>query len=359
MSQLKLGALTLTDPTSGPAPTGWLNRLMLHFINDPRDLAFTRLSLFFSLTVVPAGIALFVVNVFPWYVAAGYWAFVAWMLGPYILMLHNTSHRRLFKRSYDFFNHYIPWVLGPFFGETPDTYFAHHVGMHHPENNLSTDLSTTLPYQRDSFIDFMRYFLRFFFAGLIELNWYFFKRKRFGLMRQAIVGELGFYVVAASLFDWRPWPTTVVLLVPFVFTRFMMMAGNWGQHAFVDSKSPENCYRNSITCVNGLYNRRCFNDGYHIGHHVKATRHWTEMPQDLADHVETYAKEGAIVFHGVDFFMVWLFLMLKRYDWLAKHYVELDGAGRSKEQIISLLRSRLAVSALSVNASSPEPAPNL
>lgn len=315
--------------------------MFVPLINDPRDVAFTRLSLGMSLTLLPAAVAMFVVGDFPIWVAGLYWTAIAWMTGPYILMLHNTSHRRLFKRKFEFLNHYIPWILGPLFGETPETYFAHHVGMHHPENNLKDDLSSTLPYRRDSFFDFMRYFLRFFFGALIELNYYFYKRKRFSLMRSALVGELSFYVIVASLYAVRPYATLVVLITPFLFTRFMMMAGNWGQHAFVDPAAPENCYKNSITCINGNYNQRCFNDGYHIGHHVKATRHWTEMPKDLLDNVDTYAREGAIVFRSIDFFIVWLFLMLKRHDWLAKFYVELDGKGRNQAEIVQLLKSRL------------------
>ena len=46
------------------------------------------------------------------------------------------------------------------------------------------------------------------------------------------------------------------------------------------------------------------------------------------------------VFEGIDFFMVWFFLMLKRYDILAKHYVQLGDRKRSKEEIIDLLKSR-------------------
>ena len=58
----------------------------------------------------------------------------------------------------------------------------------------------------------------------------------------------------------------VVFVVPFVRSRFLMMAGSLGPHAFVDRAAPENCYRNSISCINTGYNARCFNDGYHIGH---------------------------------------------------------------------------------------------
>jgi hypothetical protein len=159
-------------------------------------------------------------------------------------------------------------------------------------------------------------------------------------MRQALLGEIGFLFAAAALAWWRFRPTLVVFIVPFVFTRFMMMAGNWGQHAFVDLATPENCFRNSITCVNASYNRRCFNDGYHIGHHLRPMLHWTEMPGDFLEHLPRYAEERAIVFAGIDFFIVWAFLMLKRYGWLARCVVPLDGVARSEAEIVAMLRER-------------------
>jgi hypothetical protein len=84
-------------------------------------------------------------------------------------MLHNTSHRVLFKREYNLLNKYIPWVLGIFVGQSPETYFVHHIGMHHAEGNLPNDLSSTMKYQRDSFVDFLKYVSRFLFLGDIDL----------------------------------------------------------------------------------------------------------------------------------------------------------------------------------------------
>jgi fatty acid desaturase len=259
-----------------------------------------------------------------------------------VLMLHCTSHRRLFKRPWAWMNVYIPWVLGPFFGESPETYFAHHVGMHHPENNLDEDLSSTMGYQRDSVLDFARYFLRFLFLVLGDLTRYLSRKGRRGLMVRCLVGEVGFYVAVAGLMfvNWRA--TLVVLVLPFVITRFAMMAGNWAQHAFIDAAAPDNCYRNSITCINSSYNRRCFNDGYHIGHHIKQTRHWTEMPEDFRSNVSTYETEGAIVFEGLDFFLVWAALMVGSYDWLARRYVALGAQRPSRDEIVTLLRTRTA-----------------
>lgn len=332
--------LVLTDPVYRPSESpSWLERIAAPVLCDRRDVPFVRLMLVLSATVVPTGVALFVPGGFRWWLAALHLALVVHFLGPFVLMLHNTSHRKLFKRPWTWANHYIPWVLGPFFGESPETYFAHHVGMHHAENNLEDDISTTLPYVRDSAIDFARYFLRFFFVGIIELSAYFARKRRRSLLLRTLVGETLFLVGVGALafVDWRA--TLAVFVVPFVVVRFAMMAGNWAQHAFVDRADPGNSYKNSITCINATYNRRCFNDGYHIGHHVKATRHWTEMPEDFQRNLPTYAAERALVFSGVDFFVVWMMLMVKRYDWLAERLVPL-GEPKPRAEIMALLRER-------------------
>ncbi|HEY2513234.1 MAG TPA: fatty acid desaturase, partial [Polyangiaceae bacterium] len=277
-------------------------------------------------------------------------------LDRYILMLHNTSHRALFRPKYRFLNHYIPWVLGPFFGETPETYFAHHLGMHHPENNLGEDLSTTMPYQRDRLSDFLAYYFRFLFLGLKDLFVYLGKKNRPRLQVRMVAGELSFIALSAALLyvNWRA--TVVVFVAPVLIVRFLMMAGTWGQHAFVDPRAPESPYSNSITCLADRYNRRCFNDGYHIGHHVKANRHWTEMPADFEANRARYAKEGAIVFRGLDFFAVWALLMVRRYDLLARQYVVLDSSNPSLGEIEQLLRSRTGPLPFPVSAPAPVPA---
>ena len=316
------------------------DRIALRFIHDGRDLPFLKLMVILTATVIPSGVVLFVPGAFRWWLGAAHLALVLYFLGPFVLMLHNTSHRTLFRRPWQWMNHYIPWVLGPFFGESPGTYFAHHVGMHHPENNLEDDLSSTLPYVRDSFAEFLRYFLRFFFCVIFEMTRYFRRKRRRALLLHALTGEVLFAAAVAGLMLVNARATLVAFVVPLVLTRFLMMTGNWGQHAFVDRAAPENCYRNSITCINTGYNTRCFNDGYHIGHHLKPTRHWTEMPQDFWRHRQTYQAEGAIVFSGIDFFGVWLLLMFKRYDRLATHVVPLDGARPATADIVALLRSR-------------------
>ncbi len=312
------------------------------FINDLRDLPFIFLCLKITFIVIPFALCFFLWSSFPWWLALIYYVMnFAFFQGPFILMLHLTSHRPFFKKENSFFNNYIPWILGPLFGETPESYFAHHLGMHHAEENLPDDDSSTMKYQRDSFIDFLKYYFSFVLFGVQALSSYLTRKNRIKIRNKFLTGEISFYVVVAILlyFNWEA--TLVVFVIPVFLTRFLMMAGNWGQHAFIDPKNPENRYTTSITCINSTYNKTCFNDGYHIGHHLKPAMHWTEYPLEFQKNIEKYITNKAIIFHTIDFITVWLFLMLKKYNWLVKYYVPLENQNPiNKNELILLFKER-------------------
>ncbi len=333
--------LQINDPVYRAKESySWLDKKFLPVINDPRDLPFVHLTL--ALVLIFPALAVWLFVDFSWWIAAVY-LFLNWavFLGPFILMLHNTSHRSLFKNKFKRFNFFIPWLIGPLFGETPETYYGHHIAMHHPENNLESDLSSTMKYRRDSKWGFFQYFCEFFFIGLVELVHYLYGKKRSPIMRRVIIGELSFLALGIALSTLNFQAGLVVFWLPLFFSRLMMMAGNWAQHAFVDAQTPDNCYRNSITCINSPYNKKCFNDGYHIGHHVRSSRHWTQMPEDFLNNIETYAREKAIVFRSLDFTSVWFLLMWKKYKTLARFYVQLDPNNPlSEAEIIALLKQR-------------------
>lgn len=332
--------ITLNDPVFTDKKLNAFDRFWMRFMNDERDLPFIYLTLGLYAIVLPVAIVLYFFY-FSWWIAVPYLLlWVSTLLGPYILMLHNICHRNLFKKEHDWMNRIIPWFLGPFFGETPETYYAHHIVMHHTEGNLKDDLSSTMHYQRDSFLGFLHYFASFFFLGIISLSQYFIRKKRKKWMKHIIIGELSFFALCAvmSLISFKA--TVVMFIIPFVLARFLMMAGNWAQHAFVDATDPGNSYKNSITCINSRYNKTCFNDGYHIGHHVRPAMHWTDMPVEFENNIDRYKEQEAIVFHTIDFFVVWFFLMSKQYSMLAKFYVNLGNGPESKEEIIALLKSR-------------------
>ncbi len=328
--------------TPAPAPTSALDRRLAALILDPRDLPFLYLMMGCLATAV-VGVTLFFSGPWLWYLAPFYWALVFLGFGDrFILMLHCTSHRQLFKPQYRKLNLLIPWVLGPFFGETPETYFVHHMGMHHPENNLADDLSSTMRYRRDNLAHWLHYLGSFLSIGPALLGVYHWRKNNKKMLSRMLSGELSFYVLVALLavLNWRA--TFVVFVFPVLLVRTVMMMGNWAQHSFIDASDAANPYRNSITCINTRYNRRCFNDGYHIHHHVKPRCHWTDYPGEFDSNRAEYGRQDAIVFDGIDFFQVWVLLMTGRWNTLASRFVQLPGAPvRDRAEVIAFLKSRV------------------
>lgn len=335
----------ITDPVF-VKPEGYtaLDRFYLRFIRDERDLPFVKLSVRITLTMLPLAVLLYLPFIDGWLWAA---IAVAYQFlnnftykGPFGLMLHCTSHRLLYKKEYGFLNHYLPWVIAPFFGHSPETYYTHHIGMHHAENNLEDDESSTMPFQRDSLRGFGAYFGTFLFTGIYHLCAYFFRKKRKQLLFRSVRGELLFFAFCIAMCFVNAPATIVVFIIPFFLYRLIAMMGNWAQHAFIDESDPGNAYKNSITCINTKYNVKCWNDGYHISHHVKQTMHYTEHPGFFLKTIDQYIAQKAIVFDGIHFLHVFIWLMRKRYDLLARHFVNIGDTYANDEEVIAFLKSR-------------------
>lgn len=336
---------TQTDPEFvRPARYSALDTFFLGLIRDERDLPFIYKTLEVTFTLIPLGVALYLpfVPTWLWWVMAVVYFYLnnITFKGPFGLMLHCTTHRPFFKRQW--MNYYLPWVLAPFFGQSPETYHAHHVGMHHAENNLEPDESSTMPYQRDSGKGFLKYFLLFFFTGIYTLAAYFFHRKRNRLFYRVVRGEFLFilFCTAMCFVNWQA--TLVVFILPFAIFRLVAMAGNWVQHAFVSQEDPGNHFQNSVTCINVKFNHKCWNDGYHISHHIDPTMHWTDHPRYFREHLDDFARERAVVFDGLNYLDIFGLLLRDRYDVLAQHFVNVGNVYKNDEEVIAFLRSRTA-----------------
>ncbi|MDJ1467471.1 fatty acid desaturase [Cytophagaceae bacterium DM2B3-1] len=331
-----------------------LDRFFLRLLADERNLPFAYLTLNISLTLLPVGILLFMPFITGWVwwslvVVYYYFCHIRYK-GPFGLMLHCVSHRPLFKKEYNWLNHYLPWIVAPFFGQSPETYFSHHIGMHHSENNLEDDKSSTMFYQRDSLRSFLKYLANFLFLGIFELVDYFKQKKRRSLMRRAITGEAVFYILCIALWFVRWQAVVVVFIIPFLITRIIQMIGNWTQHAFLDAADPGNPFKNSVTCINTKYNKKCWNDGYHASHHFRPAMHWTEHPTFFLKNLDKYSANQAIVFENIEFLGIFSLLMRKRYDKLATYFVNVNNAFSSDDEVIALLKERTQRIPLPVSA---------
>ncbi|MCZ7685443.1 MAG: hypothetical protein M5U28_44370 [Sandaracinaceae bacterium] len=222
---------TITDPTAVPTyGDGPLSRWCRGALHDPRDEVFVRLTLQ-RLVLMPALMAALFLTlqhgwVPAWLAGAAYFAAWGWLTPPVILMLHCTMHRP-FIRSPRILDKAHPFAMTLLFG-IPAGYREHHMGMHHVEDNMDEDLSSTIRYQRDSFAHFLVYFFRFFFLSAYEVPAYLARKGRRARARRALFGELWHWslLAVACWADWRFGLTAFVL--PYVVCRFMMMTGNWG-----------------------------------------------------------------------------------------------------------------------------------
>lgn len=336
--------LVITDPLEAPElEPNALERWFLPRLRDPRDLVFVRQALKFTAIFWVSGLVYFSGLLPAWTALLWIPALFATQAGPFTLMLHAVCHRKLFKGQHGLLNAWIPWALGPFVGHTPDSFYNHHVGMHHPENNAFSDLSTTIGYQRDRPGHFLRYWARFFVFGTAELLTYHWTRRRKKLFWSMVKGELAWYLGVALLLLWKPAAALVVFVIPFLLIRVLMMSGNFAQHSFIDVDDPTNSWRNSTCLLNARYNHKCWNDGYHIVHHLKPTLHWTEMAAWFRDNLEEFGRNDAVVFDGLgNNQTVWWCLMTQQWGRLADHLVDLPGAPvRSREEKIAFLQDRV------------------
>lgn len=333
----------INDPVFLPRKYSWLDKQFLKLINDERDLPFIYVVLKISFIIFPIAFLLYT-SLLPdwlwWITAIAYQMVNFYYRAPFGLMMHCISHRALFKKRYKIFYRYIIWLVCPFMGHTPETYFSHHIGMHHVENNMPGDDSSTMYYKRDSFKDFMKYLGYFLLLGFRGLMLYLFSRNKKKLARHALAGEVSFFIFCIAMSFLNFHATMAVFVATFFISRMIMMVGNWAQHSFIDPADPANPYKNCVTTLNVHYNKRCWNDGYHTSHHVKPGLHWTEHPISFIQNLNKYADNKAVVFDGIDFGKIFFYLMTKDYDRLAASLVNINGTFKDDDEVVEMLKVR-------------------
>jgi fatty acid desaturase len=344
---MKALSSTTTDPVYLPKTNySFYEKFWLRLMNDKRDLPFIYLLTKIHLLVLPVAVLLFT-NVFTgwvWWAVAVPYFYVSqfYFKGPFGLMFHCLCHRKLLKAPWQkpFYN-YTTWIICPLFGHAPEGYFAHHMGMHHIENNLPDDTSSTMAYQRDSAKDFLAYFFKFITRGVFDTIMYLFSKKRKNLGQRLTAGEYIYFLFCIAMCFVNLKATLLVFVVPLLFARLVMMLGNWAQHSFVDATDPENLFTSSINCINTNYNHKCWNDGYHIVHHLRPGMHYTEMPAEFIKRKDDFVANKAIVFDGIHYLHIFIWLLAKRYDKLADNLVNINGTTfQSKEEAMAVMKER-------------------
>ncbi len=259
----------------------------------------------------------------------------------FILGLHYSSHKPIWK-GYAYFMNYVPSIfIAPFFGLPSGCYWTHHILMHHHHNNeVGRDLSSTEPYQRDNFFHFLHYWLRFLFGIWFELpifalkhgpdfrkSWNGFINCKVLLFTRILFSSImHLYLTYLAIYN-IPWAGTWLVAMPLILSSFLLMFGNWSQHMFVDPERPWNNFSLSYTCMNSPTQQRSFNDGYHINHHIAPLCHWADLPADFERLAKRFDEEQALCFSGIDNFVIGFNVFLGRLDKLAEHMVNPSTGG--------------------------------
>uniref|UniRef100_A0A383V8J9 Fatty acid desaturase domain-containing protein n=2 Tax=Tetradesmus obliquus TaxID=3088 RepID=A0A383V8J9_TETOB len=265
-------------------------------------------------------------------------------LQRFLLTLHYTEHRKLFKPSCGWLNHLAPYLLSPLFGVPAGAYRLHHVVMHHVEDNAwGWDLSSTEGFRRDSLAGFVVYWLRFLLVSGIELPLYALRRGRHSHAATAAAAMAGGWLLTVLLWQRCAVATFYTLLLPYLVSSFALMFGNWSQHIFVDLDAPRDDYKLTYNCLACPDNPKTYNDGYHIIHHANSRLHWSEMPAAFVQQLELHDAKDALAFKGIGFFDVGLAVFTGRLGWLADRIVPCGPkqAARSRQEWVQLLQHRL------------------
>lgn len=219
------------------------------------------------------------------------------------------------------------------------------------------DLSSTEPYQRDSFLGFVHYWLMFW-ALLFTLPYWTLKNRSWSVFGEVTCGALLWLTAIYSLYQSGNGIYAFYQFgMPFIVSSIALMFGNWGQHIFVHplvvhgndllSSYRYNCAL-TVNVMNHFDNQVAFNDGYHITHHVLPVCHWTEMPLHFLTNLEKYAEHEPVVFDRCGFFDISLNLLIRQkfdpdgaWQWLIDRFVHFTPEKRSDAEVKAFLQERL------------------
>lgn len=220
---------------------GPVRRLLTSWCVDPRDYICLELMVNTILTLVPLwwiiwGIPLWAPEEYQWVIHVAAPLMIVVFAAPpvslyqkFILTLHVTSHRRIFPKKYDFLNKLNEIFLNPYFGIPPGSYYLHHVVMHHRENNVfPRDMSSTMPYQRDTITGLLSYCARYWTHQTLYLGYYAFKTGRIGLGIYYCVCWTFYLSGVTVLYKINPVGTLWMIIFSSFLTGLLLMQVSFG-----------------------------------------------------------------------------------------------------------------------------------
>ena len=72
----------------------------------------------------------------------------------------------------------------------------------------------------------------------------------------------------------------------------------------------------------------------------RAAMHYTDIPGEFLKLQHEFAQKKSLVFDGIHYLHIFIWLMTKRYDKLADNLVNIDNTFSTKEEAIALMKER-------------------
>ena len=255
------------------------------------------------------------------------------------VLVHREGHEHLglFKAPYTFLNHWpMQWLVGPFFGQVPNSYGIAHNKIHHRFDNGLDDVHTNLDLDRTKFKSFVIYVPRFmlYWAGVSPLV-HFIVRKEWVFARKMFLGIAYHVALFLAVYAWNPTFAIAYIAFPFGEAVIFFSGISYLWHCWVDPSDPYNPYVTSVTILKGHDN--IWNEDYHVIHHDNLGLHWSEAPKNFEENKAEYAKYKATIFEDTEEGALLFWMLSGNWKMLAKHFVDLDGKLTLEEKEALLL----------------------
>ena len=211
------------------------------------------------------------------------------------VIAHNHNHVPMWKSS--LLNHITDYWITLFYGFPAFAWTPTHNKNHHKFNNRKGDYTITYRlselnniFTLLSYPSVSSYFQQSPIMIHLRELWANKRSKFFIAVCQ--YAALGIFIGIALYIDWRK--ALLYIVIPQQFALFTVLVFNYIQHVHADEESEYNHSRNFLS---RFTNFMMFNNGYHTIHHLRASTHWSKLPEAHAkiNHlIERHLNESTI-----------------------------------------------------------------
>jgi hypothetical protein len=303
-----------------------LDRWFASVLHHPVDAIFTRVWVANSLIMAPMTMLLILPSTINYYVIMAYATTLLLSQFPQEIVEHQNIHTRVFspksgaspriKLLLKALQLYFDYIFALLTSRVPGFYRVQHVYVHHVEDNGPLDTQTTLPYDRTSFFDFSRHA---FWQGVdlvtggLLIN-YLTKKGKKRQIREVIRGLAIWYAVLLVVAVFNPMAAAYLFLTRFLGGPFITLI-TFYQHGLVDPDDVHEVHANTIDYAGCEHGNLGFD--YHVEHHMKPARHWSNYYEEFARAAQKGDGHPAIVMQKDQFGPLALMAALWRKDYTA------------------------------------------